>query len=106
VGEQGWAVDGPAGVAGVGEIGDEDRGAECDGVQAGAFAKGELEFVVHARRSAAGSKGSAGGAVEDQRDSRGVDVEEHHAGLAEPVGGLYPSPPVNGGEELVSDRHI
>ncbi len=104
--EHGGAVGGPAGVVGVGEIGDEDRGASCDGVQAGAFAEGELEFVVQARRLAAGSKGSAGHAVEDQRDSRGVDVKEYHAGLAEPVGGLYSSPPVNGGEELVVDRHI
>ena len=106
VGEQGGAVDGPAGVVEVGKIGDEDRGAERDGVQAGAFAEGELEFVVGARGGAAGSECSAAGAVEDERNGRGVNVEEHHAGLAEPVGGLYPPPPVNRGEELVMDRHI
>ncbi len=106
VGEHGGAVDGPAGVVGVGEIGDEDRGAKRDGLEAGAFAEGELEFVVRARERAAGSEGSAVGAVEDERNGRGVDVEERHAGLAEPVGGLYPSPAVNRGEELVVDRHI
>jgi hypothetical protein len=45
--EHGRAVGGPAGVVEIGEIGeigDEDRGAQCDGVQAGAVAEGELEF--------------------------------------------------------------
>jgi hypothetical protein len=56
VGEQGGAVDGPATVVEVGEIGDEDRAAKRDGVQAGAFAEGELEFVVGPRGGAAGSE--------------------------------------------------
>ena len=106
VGEQGGAVDGPAAVVGVGEVDHQYRGSLGDGVQAGAFAEGELELVVDARGCAAGAKGSAGGAVEDQRDRRGVDVEQHHAGLAQPVGGFYPALAVDRGEELVVDRHI
>ena len=77
-----------------------------DGVQAGALAEGELEFVVHTGGGAAGSEGSAVGAVEDEGNGRGVNVEEHHAGLAQPVGGLYPPPAIDRGEELLMDRHI
>ena len=106
VGEHGGAVDGPASLVGVGEVGDQDRGPRRDGVQARSLAEGELQFVVHARGRAAGSQCSAVGAVEDQRDRRCVDVEQHHAGLAQPVGGLYPAPAVDGGEELLVDRHI
>jgi hypothetical protein len=106
MGEQGRAVDRPAGVGWVGKICDKNRALQCDGLQAGAFTEGELQFVVYARRFAAGSKRSAGRAVENQRNGRRVDIKEHHAGLAEQVGGLYPSPPVNSGEELVVDRHI
>ena len=104
--EHGGAVDGPARVVGVGEVGDQDGRAPGDGVQAGAFAEGELQFVVHARGRAAGSEGSAVGAVEDQGDRRRVDVEEHHARLTQTVGGVYPTPAVDSGEELLVDRHI
>ena len=77
-----------------------------DRIQARALTEGELELVVYAGGCAAGSERSAVGAVEDQGDRGGVDVEEHHTRLAQPVGGLYPSPAVNGGEELFVDRHI
>jgi hypothetical protein len=106
VGEHGGAVDGPACVVQVRKVGDEDRALERDGIQAGALAEGELELVVYAGGFAAGSERSAGGAVEHQGDRGGVDIEKHHTGLAQPVGGLYPSPAVNRGEELVVDRHI
>ena len=69
--------------------------------EARALAEDELQFVVHARGRAAGSERSAVGAVEDQGDRRRVDVEEHHAGLTQPVGGLYPTPAVDGGEQLL-----
>ena len=97
---------GPAGFAGVCEVDGGDGGSLGDGVQAGALAEGELQLVVHARGLAAGAQRSGGRAVENQRDRSGVDVEIHHARLAEPVGGVYPTPSVNGGEELVVDRHI
>ena len=58
------------------------------------------------RGRTAGSERAAVGAVEDQGDRRRVDVEEHHARLTQPVGGLYPAPAVDGGEELLVDRHI
>ena len=104
--QHGGAVDGPASVVGVGEIGHEDRGAQRHGVQAGPLAERELEFVVHARGCAAGSECSAVGAIEDQRNGRGVNVEEQHAGLAQAVRGLYPPPAIERGEELLLDRHI
>ncbi len=66
VGEQGGAVDGPAVLVGVGEIGDEDRAAGRDGIQAGAFAEGELEFVVGPGGRTAGAESSAAGTVEHQ----------------------------------------
>lgn len=48
LGEQGGAEGGPPAIVGVGEVDDDDGGAAGDGVEAGAFAEGELEFVVGA----------------------------------------------------------
>ena len=104
--EHGGAVDGPARFVGVGEVDDQDGCAPGDRVEARAFAEDELEFVVHACGRAAGSEGSVVGAVEDQGDRRRVDVEEHHARLTQTVGGVYPTPAVDSGEELLVDRHI
>ena len=104
--EHGGAVDGPARVVGVGEIDDQDGRAPGDRIQARALAEEELELVVHAGGFTAGSEGSAVGAVEDQGDRRRVDVEEHHARLTQPVGGIYPTAAVDSGEKLLVDRHI
>ena len=41
-----------------------------------------------------------------ERGLKPVDIEKHDTGLAEPVGGLYSLPSVNGGQKLVVDRHI
>ncbi len=77
-----------------------------DRVQAGTLTEGELELVIYPGGRIAGAKGSRVGAVEDQRDGRGVDVEQIHARLAKTVGGVYPSPAFDGGEKLLVDRHI
>jgi hypothetical protein len=65
-----------------------------------------LEFVVRARGVATGSERSAAGAVEDDRNGGGVDVEQPYARLTQTVGGVYPTPAVDRGEKLVVDRHI
>ena len=53
---------------GVGQIGDEDRHAPGDGVQAGAFAKGELQLVEFTCGGPTGTQVADVGAVEDDRD--------------------------------------
>ncbi len=104
VGEQGRAVGRPPRL--LGEVDDEHREPVGDRIQAGSLAERELQFVVGAGGGTAGAEGAAAGAVEDERDGGGVDVEKNHAGLAETVGGLYPTPAVDGLEELLVDRHI
>jgi hypothetical protein len=64
--EHGGAVRRPPTIVAVGEVGNEDRGAQRDGVQARALAEGELEFVIHTRGRAAGAQCSAGGPGKDQ----------------------------------------
>ena len=106
VGQHGGPVGGPSNLLWIGEVDDQNRNPPRDRVQARSLAEGELQFVVRAGGRAAGSQCSAARAVEDERNRRCVNVEENHAGLAQPVGGIYPAPPVDGGEELLVDRHI
>ena len=101
-----WAVDRPARIVGVGEIDDEHGRAPGDRVQAWTFAEEELEFVARARVFTTGSEGSGVGAVEHQGDRRRVDLEERHARLTQPVGGIHPSPAVDSGQQLLVNRHI
>ncbi len=43
---------------------------------------------------------------EDERNRRRINVEQHYAGLAKRVSGLYPAPTINGRAKLIVDRHI
>ncbi|MGO9508383.1 MAG: hypothetical protein ACLPXZ_13960 [Mycobacterium sp.] len=65
-----------------------------------------MQFVVRARRLAAGSQCSAARTVEDDRNRSRINVEQNHTGLAQTVGGFYPAPAVDGREELLVDGHI
>jgi hypothetical protein len=78
----------------------------CNRVQTGSLAKGELQFVVLSRIRVAGSQCSAIRAVENEGYRCRVDVEETHAHLAQAVGGVHPTPSVDGDHELLVDRHI
>ena len=100
------AVHRPSLVIGIGQVDNHDRRTPGDRVEARPLAEEELQLVIHPRGRAAGSQGSAVGAVENQGDRRRIDVEEHHARLTQSVGGVYPTPAVDGGEELLVDCHI
>ena len=100
------AIHRPSLVNRIGQVGNHDRRTPGDRIETRSLAQEELQFVVHPRGRAAGSQGSAAGAVENQGDRRRIDVEEHHARLTQPVGGVYPTPAVDGGEELLVDCHI
>ena len=45
------------------------------------------------------------GPVEDQRNRRRVDAEQHHAGLTQPIGGPDAPPVADGGKQLFLNRH-
>ena len=106
VGQHGRTVGRPTDVSGVVEVDDQNRCATRDRLQAWTLAEGELQLVIPPGERTAGAQGSRVGAVEDQRDGCGVDVEQIHARLAQTVGRVYPSPAFDGGEKLLVDRHI
>ena len=106
VGQHGGAIGGPPGVVGSARSSTRTGALRGDRVQARPLAEGELQLVILAGGRAAGAQRSGVGAVEDQRDGRRVDAEQRHARLAQPVGGVYPAPAFDGGEQLLVDRHI
>jgi hypothetical protein len=106
VGQQSRPERGPATFGGIGEVDDEDGSSSGDRFQTRPLAEGELQFVVLARRLAAATQRSAGSAVEDQGDGRGVDFEKEHARLAEAIGRLRAALSADGCNQLLLNRHI
>ena len=98
IGQHGRPVRGPSNLSWIREVDDQDRDPLRHRLQARSLAKRELQFVVGAGVRAARSQCSAARAFEDERDGRRVNIEQNHAGLAQPVGGLYPTPTVDGRE--------
>ena len=104
--QHGGPVGGPPSLLGIGEVHDQDWSPTRDRVQAWPLAEGELQLVIYARGRTARSQCSAAGAVEDQRNRRCVNVEEDHTGLTQTIRSLDAALAVDGGEELLVDRHI
>ena len=74
-------------------------------VQARPLTQGELQLVIHPCRHPAGPQRANVGPVEDQRNRRRVDAEQHHAGLTQPIGGPDAPPVADGGKQLFVNRH-
>jgi len=90
---------------GIGQIDHHHRRAVGHRVQARPLTQGELQLVIHPCRHPAGPQRANVGPVEDQRNRRRADAEQHHAGLTQPIGGPDAPPVADGGKQLFVNRH-
>ena len=103
--EHGGSPGGPASVAGVGDVDNQDRPLLAHAVEARTLAEGELQLVVSARGCAAAAERAGRGAVKDERDGGRVYPQAGHAGRAQTIGGRCATPPVDCGEEWLVEFH-
>ena len=105
VGEHRGPESGPATIAGIGKVDDEDRPSVGNRIEAWTLPQGELQLVECPGGVIARAQRCRRRPSQDQGYGGRVDVEQIDTRLAQTVGGTRPALAIDRGAQLLLDRH-